>query len=64
MGRFKSSTKERGLADTAACERAEPEQTADHIINGCDYHSLPSEAGLFDPDLAAMRWLRDSELDI
>ena len=36
-----------GLADSAACECGEPEQTAEHIINSCQLHRPPSEAGLW-----------------
>ena len=35
VGRYRSSMKKWGLADSAACECGEPEQTADHIINSC-----------------------------
>ena len=35
VGRYKASMKKWGLADSAACECGEPEQTADHIINSC-----------------------------
>ena len=35
-----------GLADSAACECGEPEQTAYHIIKSCPLHRPPSEAGL------------------
>ena len=37
VGRYKASMKKLGLADSAACECGEPEQTADHIIN-IDHH--------------------------
>ena len=40
VGRYKASMKKWGLADSAACECGEPEQTADNIINSCplDHH--------------------------
>ena len=42
VGRYRSSMKKWGLADSAACECGEPEQTAAHIINRCplyiDHH--------------------------
>ena len=37
-----------GLADSAACECGELEQTAEHIINSCPLHRPPSEAGIFE----------------
>ena len=48
VGRYKASMKKWGLADSAACEYGEPEQTADHIINSCPLHSPPSEDDLFE----------------
>ena len=48
VGRYRASMKKWGLADSAACECGEPEQTADHIINSCPLHRPPSEAGLFE----------------
>ena len=42
VGRYKASLKKWGLADSAACECGEPEQTADHIINSCPLHRPPS----------------------
>ena len=48
VGRYKASMKKWGLADGAACECGEPEQTADHIINSCPLHRYPSEPGLFE----------------
>ena len=38
VGRYKASMKKWGLADSAACECGEPEQTADHTINSCPLH--------------------------
>ena len=38
VGRYRASMKKWGLADNAACECGEPEQTADHIINSCPLH--------------------------
>ena len=64
VGRFKSSMKEWGLADSAACECGEPEQTADHIITTCPLYRPPSEAGLFHVGPETMAWLCDTELDI
>ena len=48
VGRYKASMKKWGLADNAACECGEPEQTADHINNSCPLHRPPSEAGIFE----------------
>ena len=48
VGRYKASMKKWGLADSAACECGEPEQTADHITNSCSLHRPPSEDGLFE----------------
>ena len=46
-----------GLADIAACECREQEQTADHIINSCPLHRPPSEAGLLEVGpLTRARW--------
>ena len=35
VGLYKASMKKWGLADSAACECGEPEETADHISNSC-----------------------------
>ncbi|KAJ8366008.1 hypothetical protein SKAU_G00148390 [Synaphobranchus kaupii] len=64
VGRFKSPMKKWGLADSAACECGEPEQTAEHIITGCPLYSPPSEAGLFDLGPETRAWLHDTELAI
>ncbi|KAJ8333503.1 hypothetical protein SKAU_G00415110 [Synaphobranchus kaupii] len=64
VGRFKSPIKKWGLADSAACECGEPEQTAKHIITGCSLYSPPSEAGLFDLGPETRAWLHDTELAI
>ena len=53
-----------GLADSAACECGEPEQTADHIINSCPIHRPPSEDGLFDVGQLTRAWLQQTELTI
>ena len=53
-----------GLADRAACECGEPEQTAEHIITTCPLYKPPSEAGLFDVKPEMRRWLYATELDI
>ena len=53
-----------GLADSAACECGEPEQTADHIINSCLLHRPPSEAGLFEVGPLTRAWLQQTELTI
>ena len=64
VGRYKASKKKWTLADNAACECGEPEQTADHIINSCPIHRPPSEAGLFDVGPLARAWLQHTELTI
>ena len=48
VGRYKASMKKWGMADSAACECGEPEQTAGHIISSCPIHRPPSEAGIFE----------------
>ena len=58
--RYRASMKKRGLADCAACECGEPEQTADHIINSCPLHRPPSEAGLFEVGPLTRAWLQQS----
>ena len=64
VGRFKSSMKDWGLADSAVCKCGEPEQTADHIITTCPLYRPPSEAGLFQVGPETRAWLCDTELDI
>ena len=64
VGRYNSSMKKWGLADSAACECGEPEQTADHIINSCPLHRPPSEAGLFEVGPLTRAWLQHTELTI
>ena len=66
IGRYRSSTKKWGLADSAACECGEPEQTADHIINSCPLHRPPSEADLFGDEVGSLTraWLQQTELTI
>ena len=64
VGRYKASMKKWGLADSAACECGEPEQTADHIINSCPLHRPPSEAGLFEVGPLTRAWLQHTELTI
>ena len=64
VGRYKASMKKWGLADSAACECGEPEQTADHIINSCPLHRPPSEAGLFEVGPLTRAWLQYTELTI
>ena len=64
VGRYRASMKKRGLADSAACECGEPEQTADHIINSCPLHRPPSEAGLFEVGPLTRAWLQQTELNI
>ena len=59
VGRYKASMKKWGLADDAACECGEPEQTADHIIN-----RPPSEAGIFEVGPLTRAWLQQTELTI
>ena len=54
----------RGLADSAACECGEPEQTADHIINSCPLHRPPSEDELFEVGPLTRAWLQQTELII
>ena len=53
-----------GLADSAACECGEPEQTADHIINSCPLYRPPNEAGLFEVGPLTRAWLQQTELTI
>ena len=62
--RYRASMKKWGLADSAACECGEPEQTADHIINSCPLHRPPSEAGLFEVGPLTRAWLQQTELNI
>ena len=38
VGRYRLPMKKWGLADSAACEYGEPEQTAAHVINSCPLH--------------------------
>ena len=64
IGRYRASMKKLGLADSAACECGEPEQTADHIINSCPLHRPPSEAGLFEVRPLTRAWLQQTELTI
>ena len=64
VGRFKTSMKKWGLADSAACERGDPEQTADHIITTCPLYRPPSEARLFDLGPEMLAWIHDTELDL
>ena len=64
VGRFKWSMREWGLAETAACECGETEQTADHIINTCPLYRPPSEAGLFHVGPETVAWLSDTKLDV
>ena len=64
VGRFKTSMKTWGLADSAACECGDPEQTAVHIITICPLYRPPSEASLFDLGPEMRAWLHDTELDI
>ena len=64
VGRYRASMKTWGLADSAACECGEPEQTADHIINRCPLHRPPSEAGLFEVGPLTSAWLQHTELNI
>ena len=64
VGRYKASMQRWGLADSAACDCGDPEQTAEHIINTCPLHRPPSEAGLFDLGPEMLAWLHDNELDL
>ena len=64
VGRYRASMKKWGLADSAACECGEPEQTADHIINSCPLHRPPSEAGLFEVGPLTRALLQQTELTI
>ena len=64
VGLYRASMKKWGLADSAACECGEPEQTADHIINSCPLHRPPSEAGLFEVGPLTRAWLQQTELNI
>ena len=64
VGRYRASMKKWGLADSAACECGEPEQTADHIINSCPLHRPPSEAGLSEVGPLTRAWLQQTELNI
>ena len=49
---------------SAACECGEPEQTEDHVINHCQLHKPPSQAGLFNVGLDTIAWLQGTELTI
>ena len=64
VGRNRASMKKWGLADSAACECGDPEQTADHIINSCPLHRPPSEAGLVEVGPLTRAWLQQTELTI
>ena len=64
VGCFKASMKKWGLADNAACECGEPEQSAEHIINTCPLYKPPSEACLFKVGPETRAWLHNTELDI
>ena len=64
VGRFGASMKKWGLADSAACECGDPEQTAEHIITTCPLYRPPSEASLFDLGPEMLAWLSDTELDL
>ena len=64
FARCKASMKKWGLADSAACECGEPEQTADHIIKSCPLHRPPSETGLFEVGPFTRAWLQQTELTI
>ena len=64
VGRYRAAMKKWGLADSAACECGEPEQTAEHIINSCQLHRPPSEAGLFEVGPLTRAWLQLTELTI
>ena len=52
----KSSMKKFELADSRARQCGKPEQTAEHIINGCPIYRPPSEVG---PETRA--WLQDTD---
>ena len=64
VGRYKASMKKWELADSAACECGEPEQTAEHIMNSCPLNRLPSKAGLFEVGPLTRAWLQQTELTI
>ena len=64
VGRYKASMKKWGLADSAACECGEPEQTDDHILNSCPLHRPPSAAGIFEVGPLTRAWLQRTELTI
>ena len=64
VGRYRASMKKWELADSAACECGEPEQTAEHIINSCPLHRPPSEAGLFEVGPLTRAWLQQTKLTI
>ncbi|KAL3052917.1 hypothetical protein OYC64_005443 [Pagothenia borchgrevinki] len=64
VGRFETSMKKWGLADSAACECGDPEQTAEHVITTCPLYRPPSEASLFDLGPEMRAWLHDTELDL
>ena len=64
VDRFRTSMKKWGLADSAACECVEPEQTADHIFNSCPLYRPPSEAGLFEVGPLTRAWLQHTEFTI
>ena len=64
VGRYKASMKKWGLADSAAWECGEPEQTAEYIINSFPLHRPPSEAGLFEVGPLTRAWLQLTELTL
>ena len=64
VGRFKTSMKEWGLAESAACECGEAEQTAEHIITTCPLYRPPLETGLVQVGPETVSWLCDTVLDI
>ena len=63
VGRFKTSMKEWGLAESAACECGEAEQTAEHIITTCPLYRPPLETGLVQVVPETVAWLCDTVLD-
>ena len=64
VGRFKSSMKKWGLADSAACQCGASEQTVEHIMTTCPLYRPPSEARLFDLGPEMLAWLHATELDL
>ena len=64
VGRYRSSMKKWGLADSAACECGEPERTASNIINSCPLHRPSPKAIFFEVGPLTRAWLQQTELTV